>query len=41
MEGGDLRWFWSKFDMYERIDNVRGAGEEVLNMSLTCISTGI
>ncbi|KAF8173073.1 hypothetical protein BJ912DRAFT_1079605 [Pholiota molesta] len=22
MEGGDLRWFWSKFDMYERIDNV-------------------
>lgn len=22
MEGGDLRWFWSGFDMYERIDNV-------------------
>ncbi|KAF8150926.1 hypothetical protein B0H34DRAFT_156886 [Crassisporium funariophilum] len=22
MEGGDLRWFWSGFDIYERIDNV-------------------
>ncbi|KDR78743.1 hypothetical protein GALMADRAFT_223993 [Galerina marginata CBS 339.88] len=22
MEGGDLRWFWSGFDTYERIDNV-------------------
>ncbi|PPQ79099.1 hypothetical protein CVT25_002892 [Psilocybe cyanescens] len=22
MEGGDLRWFWSGFDMYERIDTV-------------------
>ena len=22
MEGGDLRWFWSGFDMIERIDKV-------------------
>ncbi|KAF9532669.1 hypothetical protein CPB83DRAFT_890853 [Crepidotus variabilis] len=22
MEGGDLRWIWSFFDIYERIDNV-------------------
>ena len=22
MEGGDLRWFWSGFDVFERIDNV-------------------
>lgn len=22
MEGGDLRWFWSHFQMYERIDHV-------------------
>ena len=22
MEGGDLRWFWRSFDIYERIDNV-------------------
>lgn len=22
MEGGDLRWFWSGFELYERIDNV-------------------
>jgi hypothetical protein len=22
MEGGDLRWFWRSFDIYERVDNV-------------------
>jgi hypothetical protein len=22
MEGGDLRWFWSNFEMFERIDHV-------------------
>lgn len=22
MEGGDLRWFWSHFEMFERIDHV-------------------
>jgi len=25
MEGGDLRWFWSGFDRYERIDKVHHA----------------
>ena len=23
MEGGDLRWFWAGFEMFERIDHVR------------------
>lgn len=29
MEGGDLRWFWRGFDMFERIDIVSSNSDSV------------